>query len=273
MFSSLNKLNDFKIFRAPNSEATTTPELIFLFTFLVHLAEETKYGFLNHRRATGNHLPVLFEWVKNYFVHLIFICCWKSLCSSCSKKFHIERAGLPPSQLHFLWHLSSTLKSPSTWQNFSKSHSYGIAETGEKGGWGTRKEEKTRNVDFFSHIFHVYTDMKKFCPQERIMWAKNANCPGLFRRDGTRSLCYCCIMSSNSSDKILLIWKATFSSGYAGGSKVCKLRNLGSIWVSESQTRTHQSNTGVSGKENFHNKNLASNQRFIEYQNGAFQFS
>lgn len=189
------------------------------------------------------------------------------------KKFHIERAGLPPSQLHFLWHLSSTLKSPSTWQNFSKSHSYGIAETGEKGGWGTRKEEKTRNVDFFSHIFHVYTDMKKFCPQERIMWAKNANCPGLFRRDGTRSLCYCCIMSSNSSDKILLIWKATFSSGYAGGSKVCKLRNLGSIWVSESQTRTHQSNTGVSGKENFHNKNLASNQRFIEYQNGAFQFS
>lgn len=61
MFSSLNKLNDFKIFRAPNSEATTTPELIFLFTFLVHLAEETKYGFLNHRRATGNHLPVLFE--------------------------------------------------------------------------------------------------------------------------------------------------------------------------------------------------------------------
>ena len=48
-------------FKAPNLEVTTTPELIFLFTFLVHLAEETKHGFLNRMSATGNHLPVLLE--------------------------------------------------------------------------------------------------------------------------------------------------------------------------------------------------------------------
>lgn len=102
------------------------------------------------------------EWIEKSFVHFIFICCWKVCAPQAQMLIHWDnRAACKATS--FISHLSHKLY-PQALYRASVSNAIMDLEKQGREEVEENARKKWHGMQIFFHIYHVYTDKKKFCP-------------------------------------------------------------------------------------------------------------